>query len=85
MRPIKLVLLILVLGCSQNIPVHTDLLNLHINSIKEIRSGIDILLSEKMELLNGKSIGLVTNNSGLDHKGIPNYKQLMKRKDVDLK
>ena len=85
MRPIKLVLLILVLGCSQNIPVQTDILNLHINSIKEIRSGLDILLSEKMELLNGKSIGLVTNNSGLDHKGIPNYKQLMKRKDVDLK
>jgi uncharacterized protein YbbC (DUF1343 family) len=85
MRPIKLVLLILVLGCSQNIPVQTDILNSHINSIKKIRSGLDILLSEKMELINGKSIGLVTNNSGLDHKGIPNYKQLMKRKNVDLK
>jgi len=85
MRPIKLVLLILVLGCSKNIPVQTDILNSHINSIKKIRSGLDILLSEKMELINGKSIGLVTNNSGLDHKGIPNYKQLMKRKNVDLK
>jgi uncharacterized protein YbbC (DUF1343 family) len=85
MKSIRLIFLIIILGCSQNLPVQTDILNSQKNYIKSIQSGLDVLLSEKMELIKGKSIGLVTNNSGLDNKGIPNYKQLMKRKNVDLK
>ena len=84
MKSIRLIFLIIILGCSQNLPVQTDILNSQKNYIKSIQSGLDVLLSEKMELIKGKSIGLVTNNSGLDNKGIPNYKRLMKRKNVDL-
>tara|TARA_B110000116_G_scaffold107885_1_gene93691 strand:- start:196 stop:444 length:249 start_codon:yes stop_codon:yes gene_type:complete len=80
MKSIRLIFLIIILGCSQNLPVQTDILNSQKNDSKRIQSGLDVLLSEKMELIKGKSIGLVTNNSGLDNKGIPNYKRLMKRK-----
>ncbi|SVC82609.1 uncharacterized protein METZ01_LOCUS335463, partial [marine metagenome] len=31
--------------------------------------GLDVLLSERLDLIQGKSIGLVTNHSGLDHDG----------------
>ena len=75
----------IIIGCSQNLPVQTEILNSKKNYIKNIQSGLDVLLSEKMELIKGKTIGLVTNNSGLDNKGIPNYKQLMNHKDVNLK
>ena len=85
MKSITLIPLIIILGCSQKLPVQTDRLNSQTDNIKNIQSGLDVLLSERMELIKGKSIGLVTNNSGLDKKGIPNYKQLMKIKDVDLK
>ena len=75
----------IIIGCSQNLPVQTEILNSKKNYTKNIQSGLDVLLSEKMELIKGKTIGLVTNNSGLDNKGIPNYKQLMNHKDVNLK
>ena len=85
MKSIRPIALIIILGCSQNLPVEIEVLNSETNNIKSIQSGLDVLLSEKMELISGKSIGLVTNNSGLDNTGIPNYKKLMNIKDIDLK
>ena len=85
MKFTRIIWLIIILGCSQNLPVETEVLNSESNNIKSIQSGLDVLLSEKMELISGKTIGLVTNNSGLDNKGIPNYKKLMNIKDIDLK
>ena len=85
MKSIRLIALIIILGCSQNLPVEIEVLNSETNNIKSIQSGLDVLLSEKMELISGKTIGLVTNNSGLDKTGIPNYKKLMNIKDIDLK
>lgn len=85
MKFTRIIWLIIILGCSQNLPVETEVLNSESNNIKRIQSGLDVLLSEKMELISGKTIGLVTNNSGLDNKGIPNYKKLMNIKDIDLK
>ena len=70
MKSITLIPLIIILGCSQKLPVQTDRLNSQTDNIKNIQSGLDVLLSERMELINGKSIGLVTTNSGLDKKGI---------------
>jgi len=51
----------------------------------QIRTGLDILISENLELIKGKKIGLVTNQTGVNRIGIPNYKILMKLKDVHLK
>ena len=55
------------------------------NNLSQVRTGLDILLEEKLNLIKNKSIALVTNHSGLDNNGVPNYKRLMALKDVKLK
>ena len=51
-----------------------------INNLSQVRIGLDILLEEKLDLIRNKSIALVTNHSGLDKNGVPNYKRLMTQK-----
>ncbi|MGY8780853.1 MAG: exo-beta-N-acetylmuramidase NamZ family protein [Fidelibacterota bacterium] len=53
--------------------------------VTEVRVGLDVLLDEKLSLIKGKSIGLVTNHTGIDGNGIPNYERFMAINDVDLK
>ncbi len=50
-----------------------------------VLTGLDVLMEEKTDLIKGKNIGLVTNHTGVDRNGIPNYKLLMKLDDVHLK
>ena len=50
-----------------------------------VLTGLDVLLEKKQYIIQGKSIALVTNHSGIDRFGIPNYKRLMTMDDVDLK
>ena len=52
------------------------------NNITSIKLGLDVLLDEKIELIKNKNIGLVTNNSGIDSKGISNFERLMKTKKI---
>ena len=54
-------------------------------NLSPVKLGLDILLDEKIQLIKNKNIGLVTNNSGRDFKGISNYERLMRTKDVTLK
>ena len=49
-----------------------------------VLTGLDILLRDHTELLKGKSIALVTNQTGIDHDGVPNYKRLMAMEKVNL-
>ena len=39
-----------------------------------VLTGLDVLLEKKIDLITGKSIALVTNQTGIDRYGIPNYK-----------
>ena len=48
-----------------------------VTDIVSVKTGLDILLDEKINILKNKSIALVTNHTGIDHSGIPNYKRLM--------
>ena len=59
--------------------------NKPIVNLSKVELGLDVLFDEKIELIKNKSIALITNHSGLDNNGIPNYKRLMDQKDVDLK
>ena len=54
-------------------------------NLSSVKLGLDVLLDENIELIKNKSIGLVTNNSGIDNKGVSNYDLLMKTKDVSIK
>ena len=50
-----------------------------------VLTGLDVLLDKKTDLIQGKSVALVTNHTGIDKLGTPNYKHLSYMKDVDLK
>jgi len=54
-------------------------------NLSPVKLGLDVLLDEKIKLIKNKNIGLVTNNSGRDIKGISNYERLMRTKDVTIK
>jgi len=49
------------------------------------RTGLDNLLDHNLDKIRGKEIALVTNQSGIDNNGIPNYQRLMAIDDVHLK
>ena len=50
-----------------------------------VLSGLDVLLEKKPHFIQTRTIGLVTNQTGIDKAGVPNYKRLMEMEDVDLK
>mgnify|MGYP001220688668 CR=1 FL=1 len=54
-------------------------------NLSGIQIGLDILLNEKIDLIKNKNIALVTNHSGVDSYGTPNYERLMNEKDVHIK
>ena len=53
-------------------------------NLSTVRLGLDVLIDDKLELIRNKSIGLVTNNSGIDNKGVSNYERLMEIKDISI-
>ena len=50
-----------------------------------VLTGLDVLLEKKIDLITGKAIALVTNQTGIDRYGIPNYKRLLAFNDIHLK
>ena len=50
-----------------------------------VLSGLDILLSQHVEIIQDKHIALVTNHTGIDKNGIPNYIRLLAIERVNLK
>jgi len=50
-----------------------------------VLTGLDVLLEKKIALITGKAIALVTNQTGIDRYGIPNYKRLLALDDIYLK
>jgi len=50
-----------------------------------VLNGLDVLLNEEIDLINHKTIGLVTNHTGVNRNGIPNYELLIRLVDVNLK
>ncbi len=51
----------------------------------QVQTGLDILINERLDLIKGKKIGLVTNHTGVDRTGKPNFEIFMQLVDVHLK
>jgi len=68
MRAHRLVCIVLGIGCSSGTRVPSL-------AAAQVRPGIEVLLSDSAHLIAGKRLGLLTNNTGVDHLG---------RRDVDL-
>jgi uncharacterized protein YbbC (DUF1343 family) len=54
-------------------------------NILKVKTGLDILVSEKFDLINGNNIGLVTNQSGINYNSIPNVRLFMELDHVHFK
>jgi len=50
-----------------------------------VRTGLDVLLEDYSDYLRGKTIGLVTNHTGISRKGEKNYKLFGDNPDITLK
>ena len=50
-----------------------------------VRTGLDVLLEDYSNYLKGKTIGLVTNHTGISRKGEKNYKLFGDNPDITLK
>src|SRR5438552_9118003 len=68
MRAHRLVWILLGIGCSSGTRAPSP-------ASAQVRPGIEVLLADSAHLIAGKRIGLLTNNTGVDHLG---------RRDVDL-
>ncbi len=68
MRAHRLVWIVLGIGCSSGTRLPSP-------AAAQVRPGIEVLLSDSAHLIAGKRLGLLTNNTGVDHLG---------RRDVDL-
>lgn len=55
------------------------------SNLSNVKVGLDVLLDDRLELIQNKSIGLVTNQTGVDGNGTPNYERFMALDDVTLK
>ncbi len=49
-----------------------------------VRTGLDVLIEDHLNYLDGKKIGLVTNHSGLTRTGIKNYAFFQKSAKIEL-
>lgn len=54
-------------------------------NISNVKTGLDILFESYIDSLKGKAIALVTNNTGVDRNGVPNYKRIIGLDGVNLK
>ena len=55
------------------------------NYDESVRTGLDVLLEDYPDYLKGKTIGLVTNHTGISRKGEKNYKLFENNPDIILK
>jgi uncharacterized protein YbbC (DUF1343 family) len=52
--------------------------------LQNVRTGLEILLTMEQDRLAGKTVGLVTNHTGVDRDGVPSYRRLMALPGVRL-
>ena len=90
MKEIVLITFVFLISCSTNsrsihqVQSKANIKNSKINLTK-VEIGLDALFKDYLYLIKNKSVGLVTNHTGLDQNGVPNYRRLMSYSDVDLK
>ena len=88
MRIILSIFAIIIISCTQA-TINNNKDDFQPNDISKnynaVEVGLDVLFQEKINIINRKKIGLVTNHSGVDKYGKPNYLKFIDQKNIDLK
>ena len=87
MKKVNIILLfLLALQCSDK---HTKIITvidpIQINSSETVRNGIDVLIEDYPDFLNGKAVGLVTNHTGITRREKKNYEVFKENSNFTLK
>ena len=83
-------LILLIIGCSRppksihQVQQKQEKIDKPVNLAK-VKVGLDVLLDDRSELITNKKVGLVTNQTGIDRNGVPNYERFLELEDVNLK
>ena len=90
MKKLSLFFILIFVGCTTApTSIHQTQLekkkNQTSSNLSNVKVGLDVLLDDRLELIQNKSIGLVTNQTGVDGNGTPNYERFMTLDDVTLK
>ena len=86
MKIIKLIALVfLLLRCSSPKDTITILEPVHISKDSIVRTGLDVLIEDHPSYLKGRSIGLVTNHTGITKNNEKNYELFQGNPAISLK
>ena len=85
MKKYLLILLILLLSCRSPINNVKILKPINIQKNGSVRTGLDVLLEDYPNILKNKTIGLVTNHTGITRNSKNNYKIFQKSPNLFLK
>ena len=86
MKIVKLIALLFILArCSSPIDTITIIEPVHINNDSIVRTGLDVLIEDHPNYLRGRSIGLVTNHTGITKNNEKNYELFQTNSAISLK
>ena len=86
MKIVKLIALLFILArCSSPIDTITIIEPVHINNDSIVRTGLDVLIEDHPNYLQGRSIGLVTNHTGITKNNEKNYELFQTNSEISLK
>ena len=86
MKKIKLIaLLFILIRCSSPIDTITIIEPVHISDDSIVRTGLDVLIKDHPNYLRGRSIGLVTNHTGITKNNEKNYELFQTNSAISLK
>ena len=86
MKIVKLIALLFILArCSSPIDTITIIEPVHINNDSIVRTGLDVLIEDHPNYLQGRSIGLVTNHTGITKNNEKNYELFQTNSAISLK
>ena len=86
MKKIKLIaLLFILIRCSSPIDTVTIIEPVYISNDSIVRTGLDVLIEDHPNYLRGRSIGLVTNHTGITKNNEKNYELFQTNSAISLK
>lgn len=74
-----------VAGCDRPVPASAeDATEATPASTQVVRSGLEVLLTDSLDLVRDRRVGLVTNHTGIDREGVSTIDRLFQHADIDL-
>lgn len=71
-------------GCDRPVPASAEAPTETPPASQDVRSGLEVLLTDSLSLVQDRRVGLVTNHTGVDRDGVSTIDRLFQHADIDL-